>query len=113
MITEDYSPVYTGDTGKPFAPIFQEIDPTSGQPVAVNLTGLTLSMKMKEQETGVLKVCSGPWTIDDALGGKAHYNWQANDVNTSGTWLLQVACTDGSGNVRHADVKVLEIKAIF
>ncbi len=113
MIYEDYSPIYVGDTGKPFAPLFQMIDPTSGQLVPFPLTGLTISMKMKEQESGVLKVCSGPWTIDDALGGKAHYAWQSTDVDTAGIWLIQVACTNGAGQVVHADVKVLSIQAIF
>lgn len=112
-IYEDYSPLWQGDTGTPFAPMFQKIDPTSGDLVPVNLTGLTLSMKMKEKETGVIKVCSGPWTIDDAAGGQAHYDWQDSDVDTAGIWLLQVLCTNGAGKVIHADVKYLEIKETF
>src|SRR6266702_6686559 len=113
VVYEDYRPIDVGDTGKPFAPLFQMIDPTSGQLVPFPLTGVTISMKMKEQESGVLKVCSGPWTIDDALGGKAHYAWQSTDVDTAGIWLIQVACTNGAGQVVHADVKVLSIQAIF
>lgn len=113
MVYEDYSPLWLGDTGTPFAPVFQKVDPTSGQLVAFNLTGLTISMKMKEQESGVIKVCSDTWTIDNAAGGQAHYGWQAGDVNTAGIWLLQLTCTNGTGQVVHADVKVLEIKATF
>lgn len=112
-IYEDYSPIYVGDTGKPYAPVFQTINPNTGDLEPVPLAGLTLSMKMKEQETGVIKVCSGPWTIDDAAGGLAHYDWQAGDVDTAGIWLLQVLCTNGAGKVVHADVKYLEIKAVF
>lgn len=102
-IIEDYSPIYTGDVAVPFAPVFQHKDGS-----VVNLVGATINMKMQDQD-GNLKICSGTWTIDDAVNGKAHYQWQTADVNTAGNWNLYVTITIGTLPV-HADVKPLEIK---
>jgi hypothetical protein len=112
-VHEDYTPIYQGDTGTPFAPVFQKIDPNSGNPVPVPLNGLTLSMKMKEQETGEIKTCAAAWVIDNATAGQAHYPWQAGDVDTPGIWQVQITCTDSAGKPVHSDVKLLEIKATW
>jgi hypothetical protein len=110
-IHEDYTPITQGDTGTPFAPVFQKIDPATGNPIAFDLTGLTLSMKMREQETGQVKICAAAWIIDSAAAGQAHYPWQAGDVDTPGIWQVQITCTDSGGKPVHSEIKLLEIKA--
>ena len=104
VVIDDFSPMYVGDTLIPFAPIFQHRDGSN-----FDLTGATLSMKMLSA-TGT-KVCSGVWVIDNATSGKAHYPWQAGDVDTAGIWTLYVEITVG-GQFVHADTKTLEIKAV-
>lgn len=99
---DDFSPISTGDVLVPFSPQFQHKDGTP-----FNLTGATFAMKM-QNEQGTVKTCSGPWTIDDAQNGKAHYQWQAADVNTAGIWTLYVTITIG-GQPVHADQKTLEV----
>jgi hypothetical protein len=103
-ILEDYTPIFTGDTGAKFAPSFQHLD---GSPVS--LVGMTISMKMQDQD-GNLKTCSGTWTVDDAANGLAHYQYQTADVNQAGIWTLYIVLTNGSGQPVHAMTKLLEIK---
>lgn len=101
---DDYSPVYCGDVGAPFAPQFTHKDGT-----LVNLSGATITMKMEKQnDPSNIKVCAGIWTIDNAANGQAHYQWQAADVNTVGMWALFIKITIGGFPV-HADQKPLEI----
>ena len=104
-ITEDYSPIYIGDTQAIFAPQFFN---KNGTPV--NLSGCTISMTMELYSSiastvavGTTKTCSGTWVIDDATNGKAHYPFQSADVNVSGVWNLWVVITNGSGSPVHAD----------
>jgi hypothetical protein len=101
--TDDYSPMYTGDTGNPFGAIFQHKD---GTPFI--LTGATISMKMVSSDAITIKTCSGTWVVDDAQNGIAHYPWQAADVNTADNWTMFVTITIGGLPV-HADTKVLSI----
>ncbi len=103
-MTDDFSPVYVGDTQVVFAPTFQHKDGT-----AVNLTGATISMKMQDT-AGNTKTCAGTWTIDNASAGQAHYQWQAADVSAAGTWTLYITIAINSQPV-HADPKTLLILA--
>jgi hypothetical protein len=105
LIIDDYSPIYVGDTGNPYAPTFRHKEDSP-----VDLTGATLALKMQD-EGGNVKTCAGTWTIDDAQNGVAHYAWQSADVNSAGIWQLFVTITIG-GKPVHADVKTLEIKAV-
>jgi len=107
---DDYSPMTVGDTGKPFAPGFVQKQP-DGTLGPFDLTGLTITMKM-QGEDGTVKTCDPTkWTIDDAPNGKAHYQWQAADVNAAGMWNLYIVCTNAGGQPVHADMKLLQIKA--
>lgn len=104
-IQEDFSPIYQSDTGAAFAPQFLHADGTP-----VNLTGATISMKMQSQDTPATVItCTGTWTIDDAVNGKAHYAYAPTDVATVGMWILFVVVTIG-GKPAHADSRLLEIK---
>ncbi len=101
---DDYSPVYCGDVGAPFAPQFTHKDGTP-----VNLSGATISMLMEEQnDPSNIKTCTGTWTIDNAANGQAHYQWQATDIDTVGMWTLFIKITIGGLPVT-ADTKSLEI----
>lgn len=111
MATDDYSPILQGDTGNPFNAQFL-FDNGSPKP----LTGATFSMKMQLIEAlgpvgivGTVKICSGPWIIDDAANGKAHYQYQPADVDTPGKWDMypkviiagqSVTGDDGAGHVK-------------
>jgi hypothetical protein len=106
-VSDDYSPIFSGDTQAVFAPAFTHADGT-----AVNLTGAAISMKMQNTNTGVVQVCSGGWAIDNATGGLAHYQWQTGDVSTVGIWTLYITITIG-GLPAHADTKTLVILPII
>lgn len=109
LVPDNYGPITVGDTLYPFSPQFVTYD-SSGTPVALPLSGLTISMKMKN-EVGTVKTCANAWVIDNATAGQAHYPWNAADVDTAGIWTLAIALTNGSGQVAHAITKVLEIEA--
>jgi hypothetical protein len=84
IVQDDFSPMYAGNTQKPFAPVFAYADKSP-----FNLAGATFSMRMQEIYLGIVKLCDPTqWTIDDAANGKAHYQWQPADVNAPGTWQL-------------------------
>ena len=102
-VSDDYSPIYAGDTGAIFAPRF--LHKSSNTPV--DLVNATISMKM-QSDTGLVQTCNGAWTLVDALGGLAYYSYQAADVATPGEWSLYITITIGGLPV-HADVKYLSI----
>jgi hypothetical protein len=115
IVQDDFSPIYTGDTGAPFAPQFLHKDNTP-----VNLTGATITMKMQlvaspgaiGETSGTIIICTtnspSNWIIDDAVNGKAHRQWDAADVATPGTWNLYIVIAIG-GLPIHSDVKQLVI----
>lgn len=105
MAQDDYSPIYVGDTGAPFNPVFVHRDGS-----LVDLTGATITMKMVLQNhPTTIQVCSGTWTIaTPATSGQATYAYSTNDVATAGIWELYITITIG-GKPIHADYKVLEI----
>lgn len=108
--TEDFSPIYVGDTGAPFDPRFLHKDGT-----AIDLTGATLSMRMQNENTNAVIVCTGTWTIDpDQVNNKglAHYAYASGDVATAGMYFLQITITITSKPL-HTDIRELEIKAVI
>ena len=108
IVPDNYSPIKVGDTLYPWSPQFVTYD-SSGRPAALNLTGLTLSMTMKNGG-GDVKICANAWVVDDAAGGLAHYPWNASDVDTAGIWELSVQLRNSGGQVAHALTKTLEIE---
>ena len=104
-IIDDFSPIYTGDTGAPFNAQFLY---KNGLPV--DLTGATISMIM-ESSGGCVKAASGTWTIMDAVNGRASYAYASSDVNTADTWTLYIAISIGGRSV-HADTKILKIEPV-
>src|SRR5260221_7267965 len=99
---EDFSPVYVGDTAAIFAPLFLD-----GGNNTINLTGATLSTRMTNGTT-VKTWDPTKWVIDDAPGGRAHYNYQAGDVDTADRWRVQTTVTIG-GKPIHTDARELII----
>ena len=100
-VTEDFSPVFVGDTGSILSAQFLD---NENNPIP--RAGATIGMKMQNGAT--LNVCAGSWTIDDATNGLAHYAYQSADVSTPGTWMLYVTVTVG-GKPRHMDPRQLVI----
>lgn len=113
-IIEDYSPLSVGDTMKPFACVFQDIDPVTGRPRAVSLSGLTITMRMRdvEDETSVWD-CAGTWTVDGVSDGQAHYDWTADDVATAGIYELQITLTNEDDQTLHSDIKRIAITPVL
>jgi hypothetical protein len=110
IVQDDFSPMYVGDTLRPFAPVFAQKQ-ADGTYTAVNIAGATITMKMQGTDSitsGTTKTCNGTWSIDDAANGKAHYAWQTADVNTAGLWALYVTISIGGLPV-HGDFKLLQI----
>lgn len=103
---DDFSPIYVGDTGAPFAPQFLHKDGTP-----MDLSGATITMQMVSLPSRAIANCAGNWTIDDAVNGKAHYDYTSNDVGTVGFFEMLIEITKNSKPV-HADSKILEIKAL-
>ena len=104
-LTDNFSPITQGDVGAKFIAQFLYDDGTPR-----NLTGATLSMKMQLVEAigpigvaGTVKICTGPWTIDDASNGKAHYQYQASDVDTPGIWNIYPVDTTGGQPITFDD----------
>jgi len=73
----------------------------------MSLIGATITMKLHNTATGVIKVCNGIWIVDSNDSGKAYYQYQAGDVDTAGSWEIWVTITknglpvhvdDGTGN---------------
>lgn len=101
---EDFSPIYVGDTGSQFAPVFVDVDNN-----AIDLSNATISTRMTNQY-GVTKVWdSANWVIDNAAGGTAHYQYESTDVDTAGVWTVQTTITV-NGKPRHADERILVIE---
>jgi hypothetical protein len=104
--TDDYSPIYVGDVGAPFNPVFEYADGT-----LVDLTGATITMKFLNENTAAIITTTGTWTIDtDPTTGKASYAYASNDVSVAGLYTIYITITK-SGKPFHADTKQLEIKA--
>ncbi len=100
---EDYSPISVGDTGAIFAPLFLD-----GVNNTIDLTGATLSTRA-QMGTTIKTWNNANWTIDDAPGGKAHYQYQSTDVDTAGAWQVQTIITI-AGKPIHTDARELIIK---
>lgn len=109
IVIDDYSPIRVGDTLTPFAPVFAHI--VDGSPES--LVGATISMKMQLTSAPyTIKICSGPWIIDDAANGQVHYQRQAADVDTPGVWNQQIEVSIG-GKFAYGDTKELTILPVF
>lgn len=101
-IVDDFSPIFVGDTGAPFAPVF--LYPNTDLPF--NLTGYSISMHMVCGATNIH--CTGTWTIDNAAQGLAHYQFTSTDVQTPGVWNMYIILTIG-GLPMHCSKKTIEI----
>lgn len=97
-MTDDFSPMYVGDTYIALAPSF-----------GMDLTGAAIELKMVNEPGTTIKTGVGAWVIDDASNGLAHYNWSPSDVDTAGMWTLYIKVTFPSGKFVHADTLTLEI----
>ena len=107
---DDYSPIFVGDTGNPLVIEVLHINGFE------SIIGATISMKLFNATTNVVKTCSGPWTIDPSDNGKASYAYQAGDVDTAGSWQMWITITIGGKNIHVDDgagnPKVLVIEAL-
>lgn len=74
--------------------LFQIVDEATGYPV--DLTGATVSFKMKRLSDGAVVTNAGA-TIEQATQGLVSYSWSTNDTQTVGVYIgeFDVAFPDG------------------
>lgn len=106
--TDDFSPVYVGDTGARFAPQFWEWNDDTNQYEPIPLTDKTIGMKIQNGVT--VRDCSDDWVISDEANGLAYRYWKSGDVASAAIWDLYLTLTDGGGKVVHADKRTWEVK---
>lgn len=95
---DDYSPINVGDTGNSFSVYVAHKNGFE------SILGATITMSMQNVDSpNVIKACTGPWTIDSNDTGKAHYQYQAEDVDTAGNWYMWVKIVLPNGNPIHPD----------
>lgn len=109
---DDANRMTQGDTHTPYSVQVWTAQQVNNQWVLapMNLTGLTPSMVMISAK-GAMKVCSGPWVVDNPGQGMMHYHWQSTDVDTPGIWTRYVKLTDTNSEYVHALPKDLDIQS--
>lgn len=106
---DDFTPLTKGDTSTPLTGHFWKWNQAEGRYKPINLTDLTLSMRMKNPD-GEVKVCAAEWTKTDAANGEAEYPWDAADVDTADIWTLQVQLLDSNGKPAHTCKRTITIE---
>lgn len=70
---------------------------TDDSGAAVNLTGATLSLIIRNTQTGQETTGAGAWTITNATNGQASYAWAAGDSAVAGVYSLIVKIAFSGG----------------
>lgn len=79
---------------------------------AVDLTGATVKVYIKNSSTGTVKVNGQTCTITDATNGKCKYTWGATDLDTAGDYVGEIELTDVDGKVQSSyDTFKLSVRA--
>ena len=92
------SPFATGQTSPNW-----EITVNDDTGAAVNITGATLTLTIRNTVNGQDTAGAGTWSITNGAAGQATYTWGANDSATAGNYLLIVKITLSGGGVLFAD----------
>ena len=77
-------------------------DTVDGVEVPVNLTGATVTMRMRRAESGPLVITDGPVTIvGDQTQGDVAYQWQPADTDEHGMYLVQWKVVFSGGEIQY------------
>jgi hypothetical protein len=81
--------------------IYQEFIFTDASGNAVNLTGyLSLSGRMRNITFGTEKAITGGLTVTAASSGLIRWTYSTADVDTAGTYLVQISVTFSGGSIK-------------
>lgn len=72
-----------------------------------NLTGATLSMIIRNRNTGAESIAIGTFTITDAANGKFTYTWVTADTANAGHYDLFVAANTANGPLKIDPIELL------
>lgn len=79
---------------------------------AVNLTGATLSLIIRNTRTLTDQTGAGSWSITSATAGQAQYTWAAADSATPGDYALIIVATYSGGGVLKTDPITWQVVAV-
>jgi len=80
----------------------------------VDLTGATVSLKMRELASATNKINGSSVTVTSATNGVCEYDVQAADVNAAGSYEIELTVTDSNSNVlKNFEGIPVEIKESF
>jgi hypothetical protein len=63
---------------------------------AIDLSGATITARLMDANTGMVRDADGTFTITDAAGGVFRWDLGTTDVGTAGTFQVQFIATFGS-----------------
>lgn len=75
----------------------QTITWTDADGTALDLTGATLSGRIRDESTKTARAIDGTLTITDATNGVFRWDYGTTDVGTAGLFTVQFVATYGSG----------------
>jgi hypothetical protein len=109
LATDDISPMTVGDLNPIWNPTIQD---KFGN--AINLTGLSagqITLRLKNEASGISKTGLGTVTITNAAAGIITYAWAAGDTNAAGEWLFQWQLNWSGTSPQHSDIGTLLLNA--
>ena len=99
---------HKGDTVKVLSATLEQAD-ENGVFQPVDLSGLTVKFKMIADADDSVKVALTNATVTDALAGKCHYDFQAVDVDTKGTFWAYFVVEESSETTHYPVTRELKV----
>lgn len=92
--------IRAGSTSPPLEVTLTDV--VDGVEGPVNLTGATVTMRMRRTESGPLVITDGPVSVvGDPLQGKVAYQWQLADTDEHGMYVVQWRAVFSGGGIQY------------